>query len=74
MPQIELMQSDLPHTKYNFKKDKAKGDGKSFGQSDIDEATRLNMLARQKSEERRKRRQQKDGYTIDEIFNRDADE
>ena len=72
MPQIELMQSDLPHTKYNFKKEGERGN--SFGQSDIDEATRLNLLARKKSEERRKRRQQKDGYTIDEIFNRDADE
>lgn len=71
LPQIELMQSDLPHTLYNMKK---KGDGgKKFSQADIDEAERLNLLARQKAEERRKRRQQEEGYTIDEIFNRDAD-
>ena len=71
MPQIELMQSDLPHTLYNFKKkgDKVVG----FNQSDIDEAERLNLMAQKKAEERRKRRQQSEGYTVDEIFNGDAD-
>lgn len=70
LPQIELMQSDLPHTLYNSTKEKG---GVDFSQSDIDEATKLNMLARQRAEERRKKRQQEEGYTIDEIFNRDAD-
>lgn len=71
LPQIELMQSDLPHTLYNFKSKGQKG--QSFSQSDIDEAEKLNLLARQKSEENRRKRQQKEGYTIDEIFNGDAD-
>ena len=65
------MQSDLPHTLYNFK-DTEKGP--QFSQSDIDEAERLNLMARKKAEERRKKRQQKEGYTVDEIFNGDADE
>ena len=65
------MQSDLPHTLYNFKN---KGDkGQSFSQSDIDEAEKLNLMAQKKAEERRKRRQQSEGYTVDEIFNGDAD-
>ena len=72
LPQIELMQSDLPHTLYNFDKDKGKG-GIGFNQSDIDEATKLNMLSQQRAEERRKKRQQEKGYTVDEIFNGDAD-
>jgi hypothetical protein len=72
LPQIELMQSDLPHTLYNFKK-KSKEGGGTIIQSDIDEAERLTILAKQKAEERRKKRQQKEGYTIDEIFNGDAD-
>jgi hypothetical protein len=66
------MQSDLPHTLYNFKK-KSKEGGGTIIQSDIDEAERLTILAKQKAEERRKKRQQKEGYTIDEIFNGDAD-
>jgi hypothetical protein len=67
------MQSDLPHTLYNFKK-KGKGGGAApVNQSGIDEAERLTILARQKAEERRKKRQQKEGYTLDEIFNGDAD-
>ena len=69
LPQIELMQSDLPHTLYDFKK-KSDAKGATFSRADLDEAERLNMAAMQK----RKKRQQEEGYTIDEIFNRDADE
>lgn len=63
------MQSDLPHTLYNFKK-KSDAKGATFSRADLDEAERLNIAAMQK----RKKRQQEEGYTIDEIFNRDADE
>ena len=73
LPQIELMQSDLPHTLYNFKKKGKGGGGASVSQSGIDEAERLTLLAKQKAEERRRKRQQKEGYTLDEIFNGDAD-
>ncbi len=73
LPQIELMQSDLPHTLYNFKKDKDGGGGAAVSQEGIDEAERLMILAKQKAEERKKKRQQKEGYTLDEIFNGDAD-
>ena len=72
LPQIEMMQSDLPHTLYNFRK-KGKVASKAVSQSGIDEAERLTLMARQKAEERRKKRQQKEGYTVDEIFNGEAD-
>lgn len=67
------MQSDLPHTLYNFKKKGTGGGGASVDQAGIDEAVRLSMLAKQRAEERRRKRQQKEGYTLDEIFNGDAD-
>ena len=66
MPQIELMQSDLPHTVL-VSKDK---DGNpSVSKADLDEAVRKN----EESIERRKKRQQEQGYTIEEIFNGEAD-
>ena len=71
LPQIELMQSDLPHTLYKHKSDRNKT--KSYSQSEIDEATRLTELARQKAEERKRKRQQEHGYNLDEIFNGEAD-
>jgi hypothetical protein len=75
MPQIELMQSDLPHTLYNYKKEVKKDnqDNKVYSQSDIDEATRLCEESLKRSRERRAKRQQEEGYTLDEIFNGEAD-
>lgn len=71
MPQIELMQSDLPHTLYmRTTKDGVKA---TFSKDDVDEATRLNQESLKRSRERRKKRQQEQGYTIDEIFNGEAD-
>ena len=72
LPQIELMQSDLPHTLYN-PIDKDGNDTKVYSQADIDEATRLNEESLKRSRERRKQRQQEQGYTLDEIFNGEAD-
>jgi hypothetical protein len=72
MPQIELMQSDLPHTLYNHDP-KDKKDTKVYSQSDIDEATRLCEESLKRSRERRAKRQQTEGYTLDEIFNGEAD-
>lgn len=72
MPQIELMQSDLPHTLYNYHKEDKK-DNKVYSQSDIDEATRLCEESLKRSRERRAKRQQEEGYTLDEIFNGEAD-
>lgn len=63
LPQIELMQSDLPHTLF-LKKKKNIVD---------DDAIRLQMEANKKAEQRRKARQQKEGYTVDEIFGGEAD-
>ena len=72
MPQIELMQSDLPHTLYHYNKE-GKKDNKVYSQSDIDEATRLCEESLKRSRERRAKRQQEEGYTLDEIFNGEAD-
>ena len=72
LPQIELMQSDLPHTLYNYNP-KGGTDNKSYSQADIDEATRMNEESLKRSRERRRKRQQEQGYHIDEIFNGEAD-
>ena len=70
LPQIELMQSDLPHTVL-VSKDK---DGNpSVSKADLDEAVRKNEESLRRSIERRKKRQQEQGYTIEEIFNGEAD-
>ena len=70
LPQIELMQSDLPHTLFLHKD---KNGNKSVSKSDIDEAVRANEESLRRSIERRKKRQQEEGYTIEEIFNGEAD-
>ena len=75
MPQIEIMQSDLPHTLYNYKSkgNKENKGNKVYSQADIDEATLLCEEALRKSRERREKRQQEEGYTLDELFNGEAD-
>ena len=72
IPQIEIMQSDLPHTLY-IRKDKD-GNNTSVSKADYDEAVRMNQESLRRSIERRKKRQQEQGYTRDEIFNGEADE
>lgn len=72
LPQIELMQSDLPHSLYNYNKE-GKKDNEVYSQSDIDEATRLCEESLKRSRERRAKRQQEQGYTLDEVFNGEAD-
>ena len=64
------MQSDLPHTLY-IRKDK--NGNKSVSRADYDEAVKANEESLRRSIERRKKRQQEQGYTIDEIFNGEAD-
>lgn len=66
------MQSDLPHTLY-IRKDKD-GNKISVSKADYDEAVRMNQESLRRSIERRKKRQQEQGYTRDEIFNGEADE
>ena len=66
MPQIELMQSDLPHTLYNFKDNKPD-----------DECERLNREALEKARAKRGNKANSSGerqYTLDEIFSGAADE
>lgn len=60
MPQIELMQSDLPHTLYQKKGRVSK--------EDLDEVTRLQEEANRRAAERRKAREAEE-YTVDELFN-----
>ena len=57
------MQSDLPHTLYNFKK---KDGDKTYNPND--NAFELQRRADERAAERRKARQEKDGYTLDEVF------
>lgn len=70
LPQIELMQSDLPHTLFLHKDKK---DNKSVNKEAYDEAQAANRESLRRSIERRKKRQQDQGYTIEEIFNGEAD-
>lgn len=72
LPQIELMQSDLPHTLYNHSP-KGTAGTTTYSQADIDEATRMNEESLKRSRERRRKRQQEQGYHIDEVFNGEAD-
>jgi hypothetical protein len=63
MPQIELMQADLPHTLYDYK-----------GKPDS-ECERLNREAMEKARARRAKKAAKDReYTLDEVFSGAADE
>ena len=64
------MQSDLPHTLY-VRRDR-KGN-KSVSKADYDEAQKANEESLRRSIERRKQRQKEQGYTIDEIFNGEAE-
>ena len=73
LPQIEIMQSDLPHTLYHHNKPKNKKGNKVYSQSDIDEATKLCEESLKRSIARRQKRQQEEGYYLDEIFNGEAD-
>lgn len=70
LPQIELMQSDLPHTLY-IRKDK--NGNKSVSRADYDDAVRANEESLRRSIERRRKRQQEQGYHLNEIFNGEAD-
>ena len=65
------MQSDLPHTLYPHKK--TKDEHKSVSKADYDEAQKANEESLKRSIERRRKRQQEQGYHIDEIFNGEAD-
>lgn len=63
----QIMQSDLPHTLYNYK---AKDGDKLYNPND--KAFELQRLADEKAEARRRARQEAEGYTVDEIFGPDA--
>lgn len=64
----QIMQSDLPHTLYDFKE---KDGDKSFNPKD--KAFELQRLADERAAARRRARQEKEGYTVDEVFRGEAD-
>jgi hypothetical protein len=64
------MSSDLPHTLYHHTD---KNGNKSVSKADYDDAVKANEESLRRSIERRKKRQQEQGYTIEEIFNGEAD-
>lgn len=64
----QIMQSDLPHTLYDYKE---KVGDKSYNPND--KAFELQAEADRKAEARRRARQEKEGYTLDEVFRGEAD-
>lgn len=66
--QIAIMQSDLPHTLYG---QKAKGGEGGFNPND--KAFALQEEADRRAEARRKARQAKEGFTVEEVFAGEAD-
>ena len=64
----QIMQSDLPHTLYDFKE--RVGD-KTFNPND--KAFELQRIADEKAAARRKARQEKEGYTLEAVFRGEAD-
>jgi len=62
------MQSDLPHTLYNYK---SKDGDTLFDPKD--KAFELQRIADEKAAARRKARQEAEGFTVDEVFNGEAD-
>lgn len=72
MPQIEIMQSDLPHTLYLHDKGKKKKNGgsKDYTYNPNDPAIRKQMEANRKMKERQEAEGQKVEYTMDELFER----
>lgn len=73
VPQIELMQADLPHTLFlKDRKDGNKG-GSSKPKKNTrasDRVLRLQEEANRKAAERRRARESQDEYSIEEIFNK----
>ena len=61
------MQSDLPHTLY---KKMAKDGDKSYNPQD--KAFELQRQADERAAERRRKRQEEKGYTVDELFGNEA--
>ena len=65
LPQIELMQTDLPHTLYIRKNDKGGGKKNTVAS---DEVIRLQEEANRRMRERKKKQKQEDTYSVDELF------
>ena len=74
VPQIEIMQSDLPHTLYlrdHDKKGRRKAADKDFRYNPNDKAIALQEEANRRALERRKAKAEgKIPYTTDELFKR----
>lgn len=66
--QMAIMQSDLPHTLYERRAHEG-----NVSYNPKDPAFELQRLADEKAAARRKVRQEKEGYTVDEVFRGEAD-
>lgn len=62
------MMLDLPHTLFNYKE---KEGGVEYDPND--KAFELQRLADERALQRRRERQQREGFTIDEVFRGEAD-
>lgn len=70
MPQIELMQADLPHTLYNFKVKKADDDCERLNREAVAKAKARHEARKKAKAEAPGQRQ----YTLDEVFSGAADD
>lgn len=73
MPQIEIMQADLPHTLFNRKSKKGKNksaNNDNYKYNPNDAAFALQKEAVERSRKRRMAEGKEVKYTIDEIFNK----
>lgn len=68
LPQIELMQADLPHTLYTKNRGKDDNGRPMKNTKASEEVLRLQMEANRKAEERRKAQDSEGTYTVEELF------
>lgn len=73
MPQIELMQADLPHVLYTRTDEGAKKNGSEPDRKELEKVWRMQEEANRRYEERKAARQRKEGYTVAELFRGDAE-
>lgn len=68
----QIMMSDLPHTLYDFKEKSGNKSGeKTYNPND--RAFELQRKADEAAAARKKERQKKEGYTVEELFRGEAD-
>ena len=70
MPQIEIMQADLPHTLYNRRSGKKDGAADGFKYNPEDPAIAKTIEAMRRRKERMEKEGKEVEYTMDELFSK----